>query len=354
MNKNINIGHSYNIIIFSFIYGLSFYYLKMFSKQNSWLIVLIGNFLGFLFIKMILVIKNSYKDKTIYEINKIILGNFLGTITNIIFTSVFILLSAIISWYLFIFLKTSFLEKTPIIIIAIISLLPIFYAANKNSIVLIKSNVIFSFIILILTIIAIIFLSPQAELSNLKPFLEVKPNNMIYALFGFTCTAFLPTYAINSQNKLIFKNIINQALKTLLLTLSIVFSTYLILGNSIAEMVDFPEFFVLRKIGLLANGTRIDSLIIIGFLLSIYASNLTFIFFVRDYLTIEIKSYKNSYTYLIIIIIFFLSLNLFKNVTIGKIFILNVHLYILFFSIFFLNLIIYLKLKMKPQEVSHK
>ena len=124
---------------------------------------------------------------------------------------------------------------------------------NKNENCFFKANSIFAAIVLFLTIIAFLFLLPQVELSNLKPFEEVKLSNMIYALFGFTTTTFLPTYVINEELSLkdLFKNII-------LLT-SIVFFTYTVLGNSIISIVDFPQFFVLRKIKF--NATRIDSLI---------------------------------------------------------------------------------------------
>jgi len=353
MNKDIDSFHSYKVIIFSLVYGLSFYYLKTFSKQNSWLIVILANILGFLFIKMTMTIKNKYKDKNIYEINKLILGNHIGLLTNIIFSIIFILLSATISWHLFIFLKTNFLTKTPILLIAVMSFLPIFYSINKNNLVIIKSNVIFSFIILILTIIAVIFLIPQVEFENLKPFAEVEKSNMIYALFCFFSTVYLPTYALTGLNIGKLKNIYKNFTKITLLTLSIVLSTFLVLGKNIVDMVDFPEFFVLRKIGLLANGTRIDSLIIIGWLLSIYSVNTTLIFFVRNFLKTEIKNYKNSYSYILIILVIILSLSIFKNVTIGKTFILKFLPYILFIGIFIINLIIFLIIKKKPKMVSH-
>ena len=353
-NKNIDIGHSYKIIIFSIAYGLGFYYLKVFSKQNSWLIVIISTILGFLFIKMITTIKNSHKEKSIYEINKFVLGKVIGTGINIIFSLTFILLSAIILWYLLIFLKTNFLAKTPIILIGVISILPLFYIANKNSKVLIKSNVIFSFIIFALTIITIIFLLPQNEINNLKPFEEVSIDNMLYALFSFTSITYLPTYLIVSIYNKSLINFKKHFVKVLLLLLSITLSTFLVLGNSIVEMVDFPQFFVLRKIGLLANGTRIDSLIIIGWILSIYTINASSILFIRNYLKSEINNYKNIYTYLIIILIFILSLNIFKNVTIGKLFILKVLPFILFSVLFLINFIVFLLIKKKPKMVSHE
>ena len=346
MNKKIEIGYTYVIIIFSFIYGISFYYLKMFSKQNSWLICILGNIIGYVLIKMFLNIKNKYKNKTIYEINKIVLGKIIGTIINVIFTLTFIFLSCLISWYLLIFLKTNFLEKTPLLLITIIVFVPLFYAITKNNSVLVKSSLIYLYLIFILTIISLVFLFPQMEIDALKPFLEVDKNSMLKALFSFTSVTYLPTYAIlglkdfdNKSNKNFYK--------ILFLSLSIVLSTYLVLGNSIIEIVDFPEFFVLRKIGILANGTRIDSLIIIGWLISIYISNLTFIYFVRNYLSYELKNYQNKHSYILVILIMLISLKLFKNVAIGKVFILNYLPIILFCILFIINLIIYLKIKVK-------
>ena len=353
MNKNINIDYSYKLIVFSMTYGLSFYYLKTFSKQNSWLIVIIANIIGILFMKMILEIKNTYKNKNIYDINKMVLGNIIGNIVNVIFTIIFILISITISWYLFIFLRTVFLNKTPVYIIAFATSLPLFYAINKDNSVIIKANTIFAFIVLLLTIISIFFLIPQAEIDNLKPFIEINNIDMINALFGFFTSAFLPTYALVGLNDLNFKNIKICFIKNILMTLSIVLITYMVLGTSIINIVDFPQFFVLRKIGLLANGTRIDSLIIIGWLISIYSLNIISLFFIRNFLRNKIKSYKNYYSYILITIIIFLATHIFKNVAIGKVFILKFLPTILFASIFFINFIIFIKIKKKPKSVSH-
>ena len=346
MNKN----YAYKLIIFAFTYGISFYYLKTFSKQNSWLIVIIGSIIGLAYIKMISKIKNSCQNKTIYEINKIVLGNTIGSFVNILFSLVFALLSTILLWYLSIYLKTNFFDETPTIIINIILMLPIIYAINKNELCFSKSNVIFSYIVYFLTIISFIFLLPQVELSNFKPFNEIRMNGMINALFGFTTTAFLPTYAINGKKLLNLK----ESVKIIALIIGIVFFTYAVLGNSLVEMVDFPEFFVLRKIGLNANGTRIDGLLIIGWFLSTYVTNMTFILFIKDFFEYEFKPYKNNYSYLIVIIILTFSLFIFKNITVGKLFILKILPTILFLTLFFLNFIIFCIIKVKHKNVSHE
>ena len=354
MNKNIESGNTYKIIVFALTYGISFYYLKLFSKQNSWLIVILANIIGFLFIKMILKIKESLPNKSIFEINKHFLGNKLGKIANIIFSIVNILITIIMLWYLTVFLKTNFLEKTPILIIELVLILPLLYISNKNSLLIIKSSYIFSFIIIILTIISIVFLIPQVELNNFKPFIEITSVNMFKALFFFTTVTYLPTYGIIGINDLKTKKIFKNSLETFLLTISIVLMTYLVLGNSIVEIVDFPEFFVLRKIGIFANGTRIDSLIITGWILSVYITNATNLLYVRNYLMTEIKSYHNYYMYLVIIITGLMSTKIFNNVSVGKNFILNSLPYILFLTIFLLNFIIFVIIKVKHKNVSHK
>ena len=290
MNKRINISDTYRIMIFALTYGMSFYCLKFFSKQNSWIIIILSHIIGFSYIKMTLKIRESFKDKNIFDINKIVLGEILGTITNIIFLIIYLTLAIVILWYLIIFLKTNFLEKTPVLLIKLMLSIPLFYIMDKSNLVLIKSNNIFKGIILILMIIAIMFLIPQMELDNIKPFEEVKMINMISALFTYTSITFFPTHAILGLSNLKFNNFYKNAFKTFLLSISIVLSTYLVLGNSIVEFIDFPEFFVLRKIGVLENGTRIDSLIIIGWLLSIYSILATLLLYIKNYLKFELKS----------------------------------------------------------------
>ncbi len=353
MDNKLESGNIYKIIIFAFTYGISFYYLKMFSKQNSWLVIIASNLIGLLFIKMILNIKNSFPNESIYKINKKVLGNTMGTIVNYIFAATFIFLITIVTWYLTIFLKSNFFVKTPILIIEFFLLLPLFYIANKKTILIVKTSYIFSTIIMIATIISIIFLSPQLEINNLKPFESVNSYNMIKAIFCFTSTTYLPTYVISIFGNLNKKEILKYNFKALLLMIIITLSTYLVLGNSIVEIVDFPEFFVLRKIGIFANGTRIDSIIIIGWILSIYIFNASSLLYVKNFLKNEINSYNNYYIYGIIVTIFFLVPILFKNITIGKLYILNTFPYILFFLLFIPNLIIFYIIKVRL-KISHK
>ena len=155
----------------------------------------------------------------------------------------------------------------------------------------------------------------------------------------------------SNQNK---KNIFKSLLIASLINIGIVFFTYAVLGKSIIDMVDFSEFFVLRKIGLQTGSNRIDSFIILEWLLCLFALTSCSIFFIRNFIQYQFKRFKLNYTFIITILIFIISLNIFRNVTTGKLFILKTLPNICFFTLFVLNFIIFiiLKIKKKPNMVS--
>jgi len=355
--KNIPLGFTYAIVVLALVPGIGFYYCKMYGKQNSWLAMIISNILGLLFVKMTLAIRSYDKDKNIFEINKLALGEILGNMVNIIFCLVLALLMAILCWHSYIFLKSNFFNETPFFILGLGLFLPLLYISNKSNNVLLKTNLICFPLIVVLCFVAFFGLSFQADLKNLEPFQEVKTYDLLYNTFSLFSLSYLPTYAITAlsdyQNK---KGIFKSLLIATIINTGIVFFTYAVLGRSIIDMVDFSEFFVLRKIGNHTGGSRIDSFIILEWLICIFVIACTCLFFIRNYFKNQFKNFKNNYTFLILILLFFLSLNIFKNVTIGKLFVLNILPYICFFSLFLLNFIIFiiLKIKKKPQVVSQE
>lgn len=353
--KNIPLGVTYATLVLAIVPGLGFYYSKMYGKQNSWLAMIISNLLGLLFVKMTLAIRNYDKNKNIFEINKIALGKFLGTLTNLIFSLVIGLIMVIICWHSYIFLKSNFFNDTPFFILGIGLFLPLIFISNKSNNILLKTNLIIFPLIVFLCLTAFGGLIFQADLNNLKPFAEVKTSALFLNIFTVFTVSYLPTYTITAlsdfQNK---KGIFKYLLIASLINIGIVFFTYAVLGKTIIDMVDFSEFFVLRKIGNSIGSSRIDSFIILEWLLCIFSFTSSCLLFIRNYLQFQIPKFKTNYILIITILLFFISLNIFDNITVGKNFIVKVLPYVCFFTLFLINLIIFASLKFKTKFNSHK
>ncbi len=354
--KSIPIGPTFTLMLLATVPGITFYTFKETSAQNSWLSLLIGSLLGVLFIWMIISIRN-YSEKSIFEINKIALGKIFGTIVNFIFCLVFILFAIIISWHSYVFLKSQYLNETPFIVIAISLLLPGLFMISKSNTILIKMNMFIFPAIALLCIFAVVGLVFQLDIDNIKPFAEIENASMLYGIFTYFSITILPTYAITSisnlKNK---KNIFKYFAIGIILNFCITLFTYLVLGRILVDFVDFPEFFVLRKIGNSTNSARIDSFIIVEWIICIFSTVSCCFFFVKNCLKNYIKNYNSIITYIFGFIISFVSLYAFESITDGKNFILKVLPYISFFTIFVTNFIIFiiLKIKKKPLKVSHK
>ena len=289
-NKDIPMG--FTTILVSTVPGITFYIQKMSSKQNSWLAIIIGSILGFLFLKMILYIRSC--GNNIFDANKKALGCF-SILINILLSLTLFLFSSLIAWHSYIFLKSQYFSETPFLIIALGLIIPVSYLIIRKNATLIRTNTLLFKIILFLIFGAAFLLSYQFNFENLKPFAEIKNNDLLYGIFVYFSVSILPIYSLLSIGNLNDKK---KAYKYYFLgcLCSLVVSTvtYLVLGKYLVENVAFPEMYVLRRIGSLTNSARIDSLIISEWIICIFL-NVSYSLFYVKYCISYYKSNINKY-----------------------------------------------------------
>ena len=344
-NKDIPMG--FTTILVSTVPGITFYIQKMSSKQNSWLAIIIGSILGFLFLKMILYIRSC--GNNIFDANKKALGCF-SILINILLSLTLFLFSSLIAWHSYIFLKSQYFSETPFLIIALGLIIPVSYLIIRKNATLIRTNTLLFKIILVLIFGAVFLLSFQFNFENLKPFAEIKNNDLLYGIFVYFSVSILPIYSLLSIGNLNDKK---KAYKYYFLgclcNLAASTVTYLDLGKYLVDNVAFPEMYVLRRIGSLTNSARIDSLIISEWIICIFLNVSYSLFYVKNCISYY-KSNINKYLYLILpFLLFIVSTNTFKDTSIGKNFISSYYPIISFIVLFGCNFIIFIILKIKKK-----
>lgn len=351
--KKINIIN-YNTLLFfiiraSFI-GISSSTILKTSKQDSLLSIIIGTIIGIIPLLLYYKINDKYKDKKINEIIIIVFGKYIGTIINIIISLYIMLYASILLWNLTSFISSQYLYNTPEILVGITFTIAIIYSlfGNINSIV--RATTILFYLFFIFYIISIIGITNQLNLSNLLPLYENTNLTILEGSYKFIGLNILPIFIIdiiphnivNSKN--IFKNSFITYLISILTLLIVCFYTISIYSINFVNLIEYPEFHVLKRVNILGFDGRAENILIIQWIFDIFIFLILSFYYISNNIS---KKRIKIFNILIPIISLIISLFLFKNNTIFSIFI-NDYLVLLNYIIFFIiPLITYIIIKLK-------
>ncbi|KAB2337720.1 GerAB/ArcD/ProY family transporter [Cytobacillus depressus] len=143
-----------------------------YARQDMWLSPILASIIGFITMFVIYKLHKLFPDKTIIQMNELIIGKFLGKVLSFIFLLYFILTTGQIIRDYGEFIVSSFLFKTPlVVIISSMVLLSAFTVHAGLEVISRVCQLIFP-IFVIPFILLIVLLSPEFELGNILPILE--------------------------------------------------------------------------------------------------------------------------------------------------------------------------------------
>ena len=285
MNKS-NIILSY-IISKSLFFGLGISYIISNSTNNSLSAIIIGYIIGSIILYII-------KKKNIY--NKLLI--FL--LTTIIF--IIILLSFTVQTINF------YLPHSPSLIIAISFILVTIYGANKNINSYKRLNELLIFISLALTLIGIIGNINNIDISNIKPLFYELNINFIKSIFAVIILSITPNILLlNIDNNISQKELLIGYYLSGINILLLVISTIGTLGITLAKSYRYPEYIAFEKISFMGFIERIEN--ILAFIWLIDLLSLGILCLINIY-----KIINKKISIIIIIIITYLTVNIFINI----------------------------------------
>ena len=344
-----------------FFVGITINNLILIAKQDSYLSIILGFFIGFIPLLLFLYIMDYQKNYNFSELVNHLFGKTIGKCINIILSLFFLLLSIIIFWDLTNLINSQYLSNTPALFVGIVFFVPTIYLLLKGISVIGKSSIIFFYISLLLCLIPFLGLIFQIDINNIFPFLENGPipvlkgthqyiANNILSLFLIMA---IPKDMIRDQKKFNKRMIISYCLITLVL-FCVFFLTLTIFGVKLATIYQYPEFHLLKRVTVAGFIQRIESTLAIQWIFDLFMTNLLTLYALHTTLetTFHITSTKVKQG-LIIFLSFctlIISNYIFANNTIGTIFLKNTFPIMLTIVFFILPIFVLIRILMDKQK----
>lgn len=269
-------AQQYAVMIFLLLIGSSLVYLTgNVASQNAWLSALLGSFFGVYILYAIFRIHELYPGQRITQTSTTVLGKFPGTVLNcLFFWSAFTIL-IILLYDLFMLLEIIY-PMLPRVVLLPLLVLPCCYCLYKGINVLGRLGEIIIVISVFIVIVGIILALPQADLANLKPYVDswraLAAGTLYAADWPFDeviiFALFLPMVSHLKQNKTkSYYAYFGGALLLAMFDINII----TVLGANMTETALFPLYETSRGIGI-ENFQRVELLFfMIWFITGIYA-----------------------------------------------------------------------------------
>lgn len=363
--QKINLSN-YNTLLFfllraSFVGGVSAN-LLITSKRDSLLSTIIASILGIIPLIIFYFLIKSYPRKNIIEIINEVFGKTFGTLINLILSLFIIFNASLIFRNLINFISSQFLYQTPDLIIGLVFIVAIIYSLYHGITTISRSSTILFYLFSILFLISLIGLFNQANLTNFLPMLEYGINPVLKGTYNYISLNILPIYIltiipyneIENHSKFLKNTIIFYILSSISIMV-VCFSIISVYGINFANLIEYPEFHLLKRIDIFGFLQRIENILAIQWIFDIYFYTLVSSYYIYKFIDISFKKglkvkdeiKKRIISFFIPIIILILSLLIFNNNTVDNYFINNYlpTLNIIFFLIIPTLILIIIKLK---------
>lgn len=260
----------------AFLVGVTFNALINVMKRDSWIIPLISIPLDILFILIINKIIDYEPDLNLAQKVIKLFGKKIGSVI-LVLISIFILFIGILNYLtLNNFIQSQFLTRTPLLAIAIVLMITIFYVLCKGINVISRSSSILFFINFFLFIISFTGLISSFDFSNLKPMFMSSTNNYLSGINSYYSFHIAPMFLLTMIPKnqvetpklkgtLIISTIISS-----ITMFCVILATLSVLGYELTALYEYPEFHVLKQATLVGASSRIESILVIQLIFDIF------------------------------------------------------------------------------------
>ncbi|MCM1371114.1 MAG: spore germination protein [Clostridium sp.] len=342
--NSLQLGCMITLIIASATIGKGMYAVINIAGVDSWISVLIAGILGVVVLLMYLYIGNYEPDLPLPEKNKKLFGNVIGTIINyLLCIAIFILLVSLF-YDLTNFIASQFLSQTPIFVIGFLFILIIIYINIKGIDVISRVSLILIVICTALFLIEVFGLLFNMDFSNLMPVMEFgigKPLHGSLYIIMLNIVPIIILLIVPKNNLVDYKKYKIVTILFYIFSILVIFLTILLtignLGIDLARVYLYPEYIVLKRISIFNFVDRIENLIVLQWIFSLFINISLCTYFISN--TINKRNNK-VIIFLIAVLLLFVSTFIFKNNTIYSEYIINTSLYVKYFILFIIILIV--------------
>ena len=281
--------------------GLTTYILFNNAKQDGIISIILGAIIGIIPLMIYIKIINTKPELNIFEKIEDKFKN-TGKIISLILTLGISFFIAINYNNLIDFISSQYLSETPQIIIALSFLPAVIYLIQKGTTVIGRTVFILLIISSSLVFLTILGLIWQIKIDNILPILEngiKKPLtcSLIYIIYNITplfLLTVIPKNEIIDKEKLNKRMILTYIIANIVI-LIIFFITLSVLGTNLANLYQYPEYDVLKKVSLIGFIERIESMISLRWTFYVFTVTVIGILFISKYIK-HIFKIKNEKT----------------------------------------------------------
>lgn len=285
---------TYNVLIFFLIrgsfLGICASNIYTISKQNGWLSYLIATILGIIPLLIYYYIIKKYPNKNILEITTTIFGKKIGNIFNIIIL-VFVYIYAISIFYnLITFISSQYLYRTPNLAISIMFGLCFFYLINKGITTISRTSLMLFYITIFLYILTVLGLVGESNISNFLPFNEYSFTSILKGSYISLSLNIAPLFLLTiipynkiEKHEKFVKNTIIFYLLALISIYIMNFFVISIYGAKFANIMQYPEFHLLKRLTLIGFAERIENILSIQLVFDLLITIVMCLYFIKTY-----------------------------------------------------------------------
>lgn len=288
-------------LILSVDIGIISYISLITVKQDSWISIIIAGMLGIIPVLLYLYLMNYRPEKNFTELNEHLFGKVGGKIIN---TIVAMLIAFCVMLYfnnLNNFITSQYLHKTPTLFGIIIFSIPVIYLLNQGLTTIGRTTFILFVFGLTLLFLTIMGLVGQVDLQNFMPILEHEPSSILttslkiipYTSFSLILLLCIPKKDVIDSEKL-NKRVISIYIISFLTVVSALFFIVGVLGADLAQLYQYPEFHVLKRISIGGFIERVESTLSLRWIFYIFTTLVFGLYFIKKYIetTFNIKKEK--------------------------------------------------------------
>jgi len=289
LNKTKISNHQLMAITTAFICGASTIIISSsaasLAERDAWISAIISIPVGAIFIWMNTYLGKLYPDKTYVEVMQLLLGKWLGGLIAVNFILMCLTGTSEFVWYVSDFLTTQFMPETPVYIINLLFIIAVVIALLYGIEAIARASEMFFYVIIVMFTFSMLFVSPKVDMDNMLPILEKGMTPVLKGSLQLLSFTVLPGIILNMVypvNVKVIKAAKKSMFKGYLVGMTITFVSVmmcnLVLGSTMTSISRFPVFLLSKEIDIGIIFTRLEALIVIVWLLTIF-NNTVFFFY---------------------------------------------------------------------------
>ncbi|MCQ1530444.1 GerAB/ArcD/ProY family transporter [Lutispora saccharofermentans] len=254
------------------------------ARHDAWISAIGAMLFGLLIIWMNTYLGGLYPGKTYVEVIQLLLGKWIGGFIAACFIMMCFIGAPQFIWYVGDFFTTQYMQETSLYIINILFSSVVVIALLYGIETIARASEIFFYGIVIMFILSMLLVSPNIDINNILPVLERGITPVLRGSLPMLAFTVLPTIILNMVYPVNVKDIRN-AKKSIfvgyMIGMSISFISVLmcnlVMGSTITASSRFPVFLLTKEINVGVIFTRLEALIVIVWLFTIF-NNTVFYF----------------------------------------------------------------------------